>query len=162
MKHKQTASTEINSSAAMSTHSSSSSTLSVSAPNTSNTSNSSIIPCVREVFGCKNKVNEYNDKECAICPDCRSKLEIMFNSSPFSPTLCPCCHDPSFGPPYAFCLPRVFGLPRSRWLHGLTLWILESGQHYRGYNLYQSRLWIIVKYCKMFSSENDESLLENK
>ena len=103
MKHKQTASTEINSSAAMSTHSSSSSTLSVSAPNTSNTSNSSIIPCVREVFGCKNKVNEYNDKECAICPDCRSKLEIMFNSSPFSPTLCPCCHDPSGGPPYAFC-----------------------------------------------------------
>ena len=64
---------------------------------------SSSIPCVREVFGCKNKVNEYNDKECAICPDCRSKLEIMFNSSPFSPTLCPCCHDPSGGPPHAFC-----------------------------------------------------------
>ena len=65
--------------------------------------NPSTIPCAREVFGCKNKVTGYNDKDTHLCPDCRQKLELMSKSSPFSPTLCPCCHDPSGGPPFAFC-----------------------------------------------------------
>ena len=64
----------------------------------------SSVPCSRECFGCTNEVFEYSDTDTALCTPCKNMLEIKSNFSPFCPTLCPSCHDPSEdGTPFSFC-----------------------------------------------------------
>ena len=61
------------------------------------------IPCAREEEGYTNFVHEYFSKYTAICSPCRLIISEMMKSSPFPPTACPCCHQPSSGHPFSFC-----------------------------------------------------------
>ena len=61
------------------------------------------ITCIRRVDGCPNIVSKYFDKCSAICTDCSQFLDNLQKSSPFSPQLCPACHQPSGENNYSLC-----------------------------------------------------------
>ena len=75
----------------------------ISSQSTSSSELKPSIACVRQELGCRNLVNEYCNKDTAICFPCLQLLDTLKSSNPFSPSLCPSCHDPSNGQDYSFC-----------------------------------------------------------
>ena len=61
------------------------------------------INCILKDDGCPNILNTYFNKYTAICSSCQDFLEKKLKSSPFSPDLCPCCHQNSNGAQYSLC-----------------------------------------------------------
>lgn len=85
------------------------------------------VPCFRNFYGCHNLVTEYKTENTAICPTCKKMLAEKEISNPFSPNLCPCCHESCSGPPFTFCGECLSGLKAdnfidSRW----GAWQLET------------------------------------
>ena len=99
-KLKESAGPSLESASTFSTHSPSTS---LAATLASDTSLQHSVPCCRAFYDCKNMVANYLDPHTALFPDCKLKLDAMMKASPFPSTLCPCCHDPSLGPPLSFC-----------------------------------------------------------
>ena len=69
----------------------------------SNTSLNPPISCIRYGDGCENLGSDYFDRFTAMCNDCQKFMKSLQESSPFSSTMCPCCHDPIGGDPYSLC-----------------------------------------------------------
>ena len=67
------------------------------------TSSQTPMNCILKDDGCPNFLTSYFNKYTAICPSCQDFLEKKLKSSPFSPDLCPCCHQNSDGLQYSLC-----------------------------------------------------------
>ena len=67
-----------------------------SAPRTTNISLANLkdpVPCFRHEEGCTKIVEEYFDTYTAFCNECIIFMNEKQKTSPFSPNLCPCCHN---------------------------------------------------------------------
>ena len=51
------------------------------------------IVCIRSEDGCANKIDSYYNADTAVCTSCTKMLDSMQKSSPYSHSLCPCCHE---------------------------------------------------------------------
>ena len=69
------------------------------------------ILCVRRSDGCPNIVERKLNQHTAMCENCQLLMVATQNSSPFSSSLCPCCHEPSG--PYSLCSTCFGHCPRS-------------------------------------------------
>ena len=58
-------------------------------------SNQVPINCIRAENGCPNLITSYYNRYTAICATCENFLEEKLKSTPFSHSLCPCCHKPT-------------------------------------------------------------------
>ena len=67
------------------------------------TSHQTPINCILQGDGCPNLLTSYFTKYTAICPSCQVSMKSKLLSSPFSPDLCPCCHQASNSLPYSLC-----------------------------------------------------------
>ena len=61
------------------------------------------LPCRNRIDGCKSIVSDYFDNFVVICSDCITALINLQKTSPFSPQLCPACHQPSGSGNFSFC-----------------------------------------------------------
>ena len=61
------------------------------------------LPCRNRIDGCKSIVSDYFDNLIVICSECITSLTNLQMTSPFSPQLCPACHQPSGGGKFSFC-----------------------------------------------------------
>ena len=85
------------------------------------------ISCIREEEGYQNVITTYFSKYTAICDNCKEELAVKFESSPFSPALCPCCHFPNGGQPFSFCQECVHGLEEDGYMEsGWGSWHLDK------------------------------------
>ena len=79
------------------------------------------INCIRQSDGCDNIIYSYYNKYTAICDACLDFMDKKLKSTPFSHQLCPCCHQPSSGPPLSLCsecMDDIYddeGYAESRW-----------------------------------------------
>ena len=59
------------------------------------------INCIRHIEGCKEVVHNYFNEYTSICEACSNYMGERLMSTPFPHDVCPCCHDPTEGPPLA-------------------------------------------------------------
>ena len=69
------------------------------------------ISCIRKHDGCPRFVDKYFDEYTAICSTCVEHMATLQASSPFPPSLCPCCHEPSSGVDFSLCAGCI------KWIH---------------------------------------------